>query len=264
MSPEGREGASLPRTHGAGASAPRIHGAVASLPRTHGAGASAPRLSIIVPVLDEAAAISALLDDLAPLRQHAVELIVVDGGSSDATVARCAGRADTILESQRGRALQMNAGAALARGELLLFLHADTVLPSGAAEAVLDALAEGADWGRFDVRITGRSMMFPVISALMNARSRWTGIATGDQAIFVRRSVFAAVGGFPAQALMEDVELSRRLRQISRPACLRLRVATSGRRWESRGVWRTIWLMWRLRWRYWRGTPADALAEAYR
>jgi rSAM/selenodomain-associated transferase 2 len=158
----------------------------------------------------------------------------------------------------------MNAGAQATEGDVLLFLHADTVLPDDALAAVGKAIAVGADWGRFDVRIVGSARMLRVVAALMNLRSRLSGIATGDQAIFVRRDVFLAVGGFPDQPLMEDIEISKRLLRRSRPACLRSRVQTSGRRWESRGVWRTIFLMWRLRFAYWRGTPAEVLARAYR
>jgi len=157
----------------------------------------------------------------------------------------------------------MNAGAARADGELLLFLHADTRLPDHADAAVLRAVAGGADWGRFDVSIEGRSALLRVVALLMNLRSRLTGIATGDQAIFVRRDLFQRLGGFADQPLMEDIELSRRLRAVSRPACLRARVRTSGRRWDSRGVWHTIVLMWRLRWRYWRGVPPEVLAREY-
>lgn len=152
----------------------------------------------------------------------------------------------------------------MATGDVLLFLHADTVLPAGAVDAVQAAINAGADWGRFDVCIAGRSAMFPLIAALMNARSRWTGIATGDQAIFVRREVFERMHGYADLPLMEDIELSRRLRAIARPACLRERVITSGRRWEQHGVWRTIFLMWRLRLRYWLGASAQDLARSYR
>ena len=222
-------------------------------------------LSIIVPMLNEAAALPGLLAQLARWRTRGCEVVVVDGGSTDgsATMARAAGF--TVVDAERGRARQMNAGAALARGEVLVFLHADTQLPTEADAAVRGALAdERRDWGRFDVRITGRAPMLRVVAALMNLRSRLTGIATGDQAMFVRREAFDAVGGFPLQPLMEDIELSRRLLRRSRPACLRARVTTSGRRWEQRGVWRTIVLMWRLRWAYWRGVPAEVLAEAYR
>ncbi len=221
-------------------------------------------LSVIVPVLNEAAGVAATLHALAPLRSDGHELIVVDGGSTDGTTALCQTRANQVIVSPRGRARQMNAGAALAQGTVLLFLHADTQLPPDAARLVLAAIAGGAVWGRFDVRIAGSSLMFPVIARFMNWRSRWSGIATGDQAIFVRRDVFERVGGFNDQPLMEDIELSRRLRAIARPACLRACVQTSGRRWEARGVWPTIVLMWRLRWRYWRGAPAEELAKAYR
>jgi rSAM/selenodomain-associated transferase 2 len=188
---------------------------------------------------------------------------VVDGHSQDDTVRKAAPLADAVLTAPAGRARQMNAGAAASQGDVLLFLHADTRLPEGADRLIGAAIGNGAGWGRFDVRIEGKPRMLRVVAALMNARSRLTGIATGDQAIFVRRDVFDRVGGFPDQPLMEDIELSLRLRRLCPPACLRQRVVTSGRRWESRGVWRTIFLMWRLRWRYWRGEPAQALAEAY-
>jgi rSAM/selenodomain-associated transferase 2 len=221
-------------------------------------------LSIVVPVLDEACGIVATLAALAPLRARGCELIVVDGGSRDGTPALAAPHADRVEAGPRGRARQMNAGAARARGAALLFLHADTRLPDGADRLVARALDGGATWGRFDVSIDGRPAMLRVVAEMMNLRSRLTGIATGDQAMFVRRDAFERLGGFPDQPLMEDVELSRRLRAGSRPACLRERAVTSGRRWETRGVWRTIFLMWRLRWRYWRGESPASLARAYR
>jgi len=222
------------------------------------------RLSIVMPVLDEAASIGSTLRALQPLRERGHELIVVDGGSRDTTPTLCQGLVDRVLSTPRGRARQMNAGATASQHEVLLFLHADTLLPGNAEVAVDRALRQGAAWGRFDVHIDGRSRAFPLIAALMNARSRYTGIATGDQALFVRRAAFERVGGFPDQPLMEDVELSRRLRGVGAPACLRERVLTSGRRWERHGVWRTIFLMWRLRWRYWRGASPEALARAWR
>ena len=223
-----------------------------------------PRLSIVMPVLDEAACIDDALGALAPLRAQGVQLIVVDGGSRDGTRSRCEGAADALLTAPRGRARQMNAGACAAAGDALLFLHADTLLPPDAHALVAAALAQRA-WGRFDVRIDGRSRWLPVVAALMNLRSRLTGIATGDQALFMRREAFNAVGGFPDQALLEDVEICRRLRQhIGMPVSLRAKVVTSGRRWDGRGAWRTIMLMWRLRWLYWRGVSADRLAAAYR
>jgi rSAM/selenodomain-associated transferase 2 len=221
-----------------------------------------PPLSIVMPVLNEAADIAATLAALAPLRAAGAELIVVDGGSHDGTPSLCVHAADAVLTSPAGRATQMNTGARRASGAGLLFLHADTKLPADAMALIAQALTERA-WGRFDVRIVGRSPMLPIVAALMNFRSRWSGIATGDQALFVRRDCFDAVGGFPEQPLMEDIELSQRLRRFGRPACLRARVRTSGRRWDSRGAWRTILLMWRLRFLYWLGVPAERLARAY-
>jgi len=222
------------------------------------------RLSIVMPVLNEAAGLQATLQALQALRAGGHELIVVDGGSHDDSAALAAALADQVVHSPRGRARQMNAGAARARRDTLLFLHADTRLPAAADAAIAQALQGGARWGRFDVRIEGRSAWLPVVAWFMNRRSRLSGIATGDQALFVQRALFQELGGFPEQPLMEDVELSRRLRAQSRPACLRARVVTSGRRWDERGAWRTIVLMWRLRWLYWRGTPAEQLARAYR
>jgi len=219
----------------------------------------APRLSIIVPTLNEAARIGAALEALAPLRAHGHEVIVVDGGSDDATVDLARPLADRVLTSARGRALQMNAGARAARGEALLFLHADSQLPARADELILRALARSA-WGRFDVEIESRHPLLKVVAAAMNLRSRLSGIATGDQAIFVRRDAFP---GFPQIALMEDIALSRVLKRRGRPACLRERVSTSGRRWEARGVLRTIVLMWRLRLLYALGVAPQRLARQY-
>lgn len=223
------------------------------------------RLSIIVPVLNEASELPNLLEGLLPLMRHGIEIIIADGGSEDgsATLAECAGF--KVVHAARGRARQMNAGAMLASGELLLFLHADTQLPQGAATRLTQALADNRHcWGRFDVCISGRSFMLRVVSRLMNLRSRITGIATGDQAMFVTRYAFDVVGGFPDQPLMEDIELSKRLLTISKPAYIDHCVTTSGRRWETKGVWRTIILMWRLRWDYWRGVPAQKLVKMYR
>lgn len=223
------------------------------------------KLSIIVPVLNEEQALPELMARLLPLLRHGCEVIIVDGGSDDgsADIAQCAGF--TLVRSARGRGRQMNAGVARASGEALLFLHADTQLPDGAAVLITQALSGGVScWGRFDVCIAGHPLMLLVVGRMMNLRSRLTGIATGDQAMFVTRAAFDAVKGFPDQPLMEDIELSKRLRMFSRPACIGRCVTTSGRRWETHGVWRTILLMWRLRWAYWRGVPASQLAQAYR
>ncbi|HQR99630.1 MULTISPECIES: TIGR04283 family arsenosugar biosynthesis glycosyltransferase [unclassified Polaromonas] len=226
---------------------------------------AAARLSVVLPVLNEAAGLGDALHALAPLRARGAELIVADGGSSDRSAALATAGGAQLVHAPRGRALQMNAGAAQASGDVLLFLHADTVLPDGADALISEALAGGSRvWGRFDVAITGRPPMLKLIAALMNLRSRLTGIATGDQAMFMTRAAFEAVGGFPAQPLMEDIEMSRRLLKLSRPACLNAKVQTSGRRWESRGVWRTVLLMWRLRFAYWRGAAPERLADLYR
>lgn len=220
------------------------------------------KLSIVMPVLNEARHIADILQPLQALRRNGTEVIVADGGSTDATSALAAPLADRMIAAPRGRALQMNAGARAARGDVLLFLHADTRLPGNAPDLIAHALREHA-WGRFDVNIEGRSRWLPVIAMMMNLRSRLTGICTGDQALFVTRAAFAAAGGFPEQPLMEDIELSKRLKRIGKPACLRDSVATSGRRWDRDGAWRTILLMWRLRFDYWRGEPASRLARRY-
>jgi rSAM/selenodomain-associated transferase 2 len=223
------------------------------------------RLSVVIPVLNEAAGMAAAMQALAPLVKRGAQVLVADGGSQDGTAALAQAGGAQVIDAPPGRALQMNAGAHQASGDVLLFLHADTRLPPEADELIFQALASGPQvWGRFDVRIEGRPRMLRVIAACMNRRSRWTGIATGDQALFMTRAAFDAVGGFPAQPLMEDIEMSRRLLKLSRPACLRQRVVTSGRRWEARGVWRTVLLMWRLRLAYWRGAAPERLAGLYR
>lgn len=229
-----------------------------------------PSLHIVMPVLNEAAGITATLRQLQPLLARGARLVVVDGGSSDGTpdlVRQFAAQQPGVqgLAAARGRARQMNAGAQADGEAPLLFLHADTTLPPDADKLITTALADGRHlWGRFDVAIEGRHWLLPVIAFFMNRRSRLSGIATGDQALFMTHAAYAAVGGFPEQPLMEDIELSIRLRRLSRPACLRARVRTSGRRWETRGVWSTLLLMWRLRLAYWRGVPAARLAELYR
>ena len=222
------------------------------------------KLSIIIPVLNEGDGIAAALDALAHLRALGTEVIVVDGGSRDATVERAQLRADRVVLAPRGRALQMNAGAERASGDVLLFLHADTRLPAEADRVVLNGLDQSRRvWGRFDVKIDGRSRLLPVVAWLMRLRSRLTGIATGDQAIFLRRDAFQAVGGFPALALMEDIAICKRLKRLGRPLCLRACVTTSGRRWEKNGVLSTILLMWRLRFAYFLGADPKQLARQY-
>jgi len=219
------------------------------------------RLSIVIPVLNEAAGIEAALTALLPLRQHGAEVIVVDGFSSDGTPELARALADRVVASPRGRAVQMNAGAAAATGDVFLFLHADTRLPEDADELVRTALAFPSVWGRFDVRFTDGAL--PLVAAAMNLRSRLSGIATGDQAMFVTRDAFARAGGFPEIALMEDIALSANLKHLSRPVCLRARVTTSPRRWRAHGTLRTILTMWRLRLAFFLGADPKRLARAY-
>ncbi|MEP7207165.1 MAG: TIGR04283 family arsenosugar biosynthesis glycosyltransferase [Casimicrobiaceae bacterium] len=229
------------------------------------------RLSIVVPALDEGATIGATLAGLQALRGRGDEVIVVDGGSADATMAVARPLADRVLTAPRGRALQMNAGAAAASGEILVFLHADTILTPVAANAMRAALTRGRwQWGRFNVRIDagggsrGDAVALRVVAAAMNLRSCITGIATGDQAIFVTRAAFARTGGFPVQPLMEDITLSGVLNRVAgRPFCCDHPVTTSGRRWRQHGVVRTITRMWWLRLRYWRGDTPERLARDY-
>jgi rSAM/selenodomain-associated transferase 2 len=217
------------------------------------------KLSIVIPALNEAQVIGASLASLAPLRARGHEVIVADGGSEDRTREIAAQLADRVVVASRGRARQMNAGAAAANGDALVFLHADTRLPANADHLIFHSLKKNL-WGRFDVAIEGRSTLLPVIAFLMNLRSRVTGIATGDQAIFVRREAFC---GFPEIALMEDVAFSKTMKRLSWPACLRAKAATSGRRWDEQGVLRTMLLMWRLRLAYFLGTAPDELARRY-
>ena len=222
-----------------------------------------PIISIIIPTLNEAGGIAAVLARLQSLRPGA-EIVVTDGGSEDGTADLARPLADRVLEAPRGRARQMNAGAAAAQGDVLLFLHADTVLPEDAPIAIRTALeVSGRQWGRFDATIAGGDALLAVVSLMMNARSRMSGIATGDQAMFVTREAFETVGGFPDIPLLEDVALSKRLKRLSPPACLRQRVVTSARRWERDGVLRTIVLMWRLRFAYAMGVDPVRLARRY-
>ena len=225
---------------------------------------SHPLISVVMPVLDEAPGIEAALAPLQALRTAGGEVIVVDGGSRDATRALAMPWADRVLEAPRGRAAQMNAGARAASGEILLFLHADTILPAQALGAVTAGLQRTRrDWGRFDVSISGADPLLVLVALLMNVRSRATGIATGDQAIFARRAAFERAGGFPEIPLMEDVALCKALKRQSAPLCLRERVVTSGRRWEKHGTLRTIVLMWRLRLAYALGADPRLLARRY-
>ena len=225
------------------------------------------QISIVVPVFNESATLPSLMQALQSWQSAShsnFEILFVDGGSTDNTVAMLQKEGYRVISSSKGRAWQMNTGAAQTQHNVLLFLHADTQLPKQALELIDHALNEQHCWGRFDVRILGKPWMLKVVARMMNWRSRITGIATGDQAMFMTRDAFNQVGGFPGQALMEDIEISKRLCKLSPPACISVPVLTSGRRWEERGVWRTIVLMWRLRLAYWLGQKPDVLAKQYR
>lgn len=224
------------------------------------------RLSVIIPALNEADAIAATLGRLQGLRKGGHEVIVVDGGSSDGTAGLALPLADIVMESQPGRARQMNAGVRAARGDVLWFVHADTTVNANSHEVLLAAMAaRPKQWGHFDVRLSGEARMLRLVERLMNGRSRLTGITTGDQGIFIHRETFERVGGFADIPLMEDIEISRRLKRAAgRPLCLNHKLVTSSRRWETRGILRTILLMWRLRLVYALGADPAVLARQYR
>lgn len=222
------------------------------------------RLSIVIPALNEADIIVATLVPLQALRSRGVEVILVDGGSYDATRHVAAPLVDRLIKSEKGRARQMNAGADVATGDMLLFLHSDSKAPPDADRLILDGLqSTSRAWGRFDVAIEGRHFFLPVVAWFMNHRSRLTGIATGDQGLFMTREAYAAAGGFPNIALMEDVAMCAALKRSGAPVCLKQRITTSGRRWEKHGVWRTILLMWRIRLAYFLGADPVELQRAY-
>lgn len=217
-----------------------------------------------MPVLNEAKGIEAVIQPLQAMRKAGCELIVVDGGSEDETVNIVQPMADKVIVSGKGRASQMNIGAELAQRDILLFIHGDTLLPGHAYECIDRGLgASGKVWGRFDVSISGESRLLRMVESLMNFRSRYSGIATGDQAIFVTKTAFKEVAGFPEQPLMEDIALSKALKKISGPLCLREKVVTSSRRWEEKGLWRTIFLMWSLRLAYFVGVSPERLVKTY-
>lgn len=224
---------------------------------------SAP-ISIIIPVVNEATALESTLALLHPMQARGAEIIVVDGGSDDDTMIIAARLADAVLAAPKGRGRQMNTGAGVARGEVLFFLHGDSFPPPDADQLIFAGLAGGSHvWGRFDVRIDGTHPMLGMVAWMMNWRSRFSAIATGDQGIFVTRVAFDAVGGFAEIPLMEDIAISRALKRLGKPACLREKIAISGRRWEKHGVVKTILLMWRLRAAYFFGADPAQLALRY-
>lgn len=231
-------------------------------------------VSIIIPVLNEVDNLPLLFDNINRLNPNPQQVILVDGGSNDDSIGIIRSFINKLIpdndrkidwqmtESKAGRALQMNTGAALATSDVLLFLHADTQLPMNVIESVSEAMKR-AEWGRFDVQIASRQPTLRLVSQMINWRSRLSGIATGDQAIFISQFLFEQIGGYPNQALMEDIELCKQLKGIAKPACLKSKVITSARRWQQHGTWRTIILMWHLRFDYWRGVSTDNIKARY-
>lgn len=222
------------------------------------------KISVIIPVQNEAKNIGRLLQELQSCRDRGHELIVVDGGSADETILIARPWVDNLLETGAGRATQMNAGASKANGEILWFLHADSQVPENADKLIVNAVTNGSSiWGRFDVRLSGRNPSLRMVEAMMNLRSRLTGIATGDQAIFISKDLFEKAGGFPDQCLMEDIEISKKLKKYQSPVTLRETLITSSRRWEEKGILKTVLLMWTLRAAYFFGVPVEKLCLRY-
>jgi len=222
-----------------------------------------PSVAVIVPLLNEIGMLPVMAEQWR--RLAADELLIVDGGSTDGSLEYLQGSGLRWLASGMGRAVQMNAGAAHSRSDIIVFIHADTSINSSRLSEVRQAFLDPETVaGRFDIRLEGKQPLLRVVERLINWRSRLTRISTGDQAMFVRRDVFERIGGFADQPLMEDVELSKRLKREGRIACLRQRVTTSGRRWEKQGAMRTILLMWWLRLLYWLGVSPERLAAMYR
>lgn len=215
--------------------------------------------SIIIPTFNESQNIRSCLRALQPFRDRS-EIIIIDGGSTDKTCEIALALADKIILSSKGRAKQMNIGACHATGDTLVFLHADTFLPKNALELITQ---NHLSWGRFDIQLSGKPVMLKVISLFMNWRSRMTGIATGDQVIFVNKQLFVQAGRYPDLALMEDISLCSELKKITAPVCLKEKVLSSGRRWEQYGVFKTILLMWNIRLRYFFGENPDVLSTLY-
>ena len=221
------------------------------------------KISVIIPVLNEADTIVETLQKLQTYRSQAHELILVDGLSEDETMRLAAPLVDKIICTQKGRARQQNAGAQIASGDILLFLHADTELPEKYDELIASQLKQTFMWGRFNVRLSGQHWLLRIVEQFMNWRSCLTGIATGDQAIFLTRGSFDEIGGIPEIDIMEDIALSKRLKKLSRPACIKETVITSSRRWEEKGIMKTILFMWSMRLQYFLGVKPEILVKKY-
>jgi len=222
------------------------------------------KLSVVIPTLNESDQIEQSLNNLQPLRHRGHEIIVVDGGSIDNTVSLASPLCDRIIQSERSRSIQMNTGAAIASGQCILFLHADTVLPEDVPDLFSRMKCIENKWGRFDIKLSGRAWLFRIIEKCMNIRSRLTGIATGDQVIFVGKELFSKVNGFPEIALMEDIAISKLLMNFSKPVFITEKVVSSSRRWKENGIIKTIIKMWIIRLLYYFQYDTNRLAKFYR
>lgn len=220
------------------------------------------KISVVIPAFNESDNIIPTLKCLQTLRSKGHEVILADGHSTDNTIVLAEPLVDKIIHSAKGRAVQMNNAASHAQGEILWFIHADTIVPDNAHQLILNKI-DNNHWGRFDVRLSGQHFLFRIIEHLMNFRSRVSGIATGDQGIFIRKHIFQKLNGYADIPLMEDIEMSKRLKQISRPACISEKLITSSRRWEKHGIIKTILLMWRLRLAYFLGVSPSKLVTKY-
>jgi len=220
-------------------------------------------VSIIIPALNEEYSIQELLQQLQIFRNNGHEVVLVDGGSNDHTIAKSTTLTDQVITSSPGRAVQMNKGVSKARHDIIWFLHADTLVPENAIENIEQALNIN-EWGRFNIKLSGSHLLFRIIEKMINVRSCLSGIASGDQGIFVKRDIFDSVKGFSEIPIMEDIELSKKLKKISKPICLKNKLVTSSRRWEKNGILATILLMWRLRFLYFIGSSPDKLARFYK
>lgn len=221
------------------------------------------KISIIIPVLNEADGIEVFLKKLQAFRKSGHELVLVDGKSDDNTCTLARPFVDQMISCEKGRAKQLDQGVKMATGQVFLFLHADTLLPENAVQAILEALFKGYYWGRFNVRLSGSHFLFRIIERMMNWRSCITGIVTGDQAIFMSKMLYYDIGGMPQIELMEDIELSKRLNKWTKPVCLKAFVITSSRRWEKNGILSTLFFMWNMRLQYFFGASPKDLCNKY-
>lgn len=220
-----------------------------------------PTISVVIPILNEARILEKTLDQLqSELGDH--ELIIVDGGSTDSSV-RIAEKYGKVVLSACGRAKQLNTGAAAATGDILIFLHADIWLEPGAFAAVATALASGYVGGGFRQKIDGKRVLYRLIEIAGNIRGRYLNVFYGDSGIFLARTDFEKIGGFPDVPILEEMEFSKRLRQLGKPTLLTPCIHISARRWEASGIVRTTLNNWLITALYFLGASPEKLARLY-